>query len=230
MGWTAPATFSVSEIVTASKLNTHIRDNLKYLKGQAGAIAIEDTMVLANELQIYRTTGTGPSAFRIKTTDNADSSYLLFHDPTNTGRAYMRYNNPGAAAANTLDITCVDGPIALLPGTNVGIGTVAPQGKIHIVGATGRALFFDHAGFTTTPITILPAASVASFMMVFGVVISNQPAFSGSVGSTQGPGGNIDITVGADVVRIAISAGGGVTIVRNSGSNTHKCSLWMMYI
>jgi hypothetical protein len=31
MAWTAPATFSTSEVVTATKLNTHIRDNMKEL-------------------------------------------------------------------------------------------------------------------------------------------------------------------------------------------------------
>lgn len=29
MAWTPPATFGVNEIVTASKLNTHVRDNMK---------------------------------------------------------------------------------------------------------------------------------------------------------------------------------------------------------
>jgi hypothetical protein len=29
MAWTAPATFSTSEVVTATKLNTHLRDNMK---------------------------------------------------------------------------------------------------------------------------------------------------------------------------------------------------------
>lgn len=32
MAWTTPASYTTSEVVTASKLNTHLRDNLAYLK------------------------------------------------------------------------------------------------------------------------------------------------------------------------------------------------------
>lgn len=65
MGWTAPATYSVNEIVTASKLNTHIRDNLAYLKGQAGAVAIEDAVTAAGMItavDAFNVTSDGSSA------------------------------------------------------------------------------------------------------------------------------------------------------------------------
>ncbi len=35
--WTAPRTWATGEIVTAAIMNTHLRDNLDYLKGQADA-------------------------------------------------------------------------------------------------------------------------------------------------------------------------------------------------
>src|SRR5436309_5601123 len=44
MAWTAPATWTVGQLVTAATMNTHVRDNLKYLKGQAGQVAIEDAI------------------------------------------------------------------------------------------------------------------------------------------------------------------------------------------
>src|SRR5262245_46460563 len=48
MGWTAPATWAVSEVVTASKMNTHVRDNLDYLKGTAGQISLDSDLVVTN--------------------------------------------------------------------------------------------------------------------------------------------------------------------------------------
>src|SRR5262245_3580658 len=47
MPWTVPASWSVSEVVTAAKMNTHIRDNLNYLKGAAGTVAIDSAMTIA---------------------------------------------------------------------------------------------------------------------------------------------------------------------------------------
>ena len=47
MAWTAPRTHTVGELITASILNTHIRDNLLYLKGNAGTITFDAAIVTA---------------------------------------------------------------------------------------------------------------------------------------------------------------------------------------
>lgn len=44
MSWTAPRTWVTAEIVTASQMNTHVRDNLRYLKGLSGPVAIGDVL------------------------------------------------------------------------------------------------------------------------------------------------------------------------------------------
>ena len=36
MAWTTPATYATNEVLASSKLNTHVRDNLRYLKGLDG--------------------------------------------------------------------------------------------------------------------------------------------------------------------------------------------------
>ena len=59
MAWTAPRTWVVSEIVTASHMNTHVRDQLLYLKGQAGAVELEDDLSIIDTLTI---TSDGSSA------------------------------------------------------------------------------------------------------------------------------------------------------------------------
>lgn len=42
MAWTAPRTWVTGEIVTSALLNTHVRDNLRYLKGTDGGVSLDD--------------------------------------------------------------------------------------------------------------------------------------------------------------------------------------------
>lgn len=48
MGWTAPSTFTVGQLVTAAAMNTNIRDNLNYLRGLAGAVNIRSALGLTD--------------------------------------------------------------------------------------------------------------------------------------------------------------------------------------
>lgn len=48
MAWTTPRSYTAGDLITAAILNTHIRDNLLYLKGKAGAITLEDDIITAN--------------------------------------------------------------------------------------------------------------------------------------------------------------------------------------
>ncbi len=48
MAWTAPRTWTTGEIVTASMLNTDIRDNLRYMKGLDGDVRIEDDLAIGS--------------------------------------------------------------------------------------------------------------------------------------------------------------------------------------
>lgn len=45
MAWTSPLTWVASSTLTSATLNTHIRDNLKFLKGTDGTITIEDALI-----------------------------------------------------------------------------------------------------------------------------------------------------------------------------------------
>lgn len=73
MAWTTPATYTTGEIVTASKLNTHIRDNLRYLKGLDGGILLENT------LSVNYAAGTSSGAtFNLRnTTSSADFGGII---------------------------------------------------------------------------------------------------------------------------------------------------------
>jgi len=48
MAWSSPRTFIAGEIITASIMNTHVRDNLRYLHGDDGAPTIKSGLVIDN--------------------------------------------------------------------------------------------------------------------------------------------------------------------------------------
>lgn len=49
MAWTAPSTWADGSLVNAAQLNAQIRDNMAYLKGQAGSPYIESAIELAEQ-------------------------------------------------------------------------------------------------------------------------------------------------------------------------------------
>ena len=50
MAWTAPRTWVTGEVVTAALMNTHVRDDLRYLKGLDGGVTIEDDLDIGANL------------------------------------------------------------------------------------------------------------------------------------------------------------------------------------
>lgn len=48
MSWTAPRDWVAGEIVTASIMNTHVRDQLRYLKGLDGVVTTESGLIVDN--------------------------------------------------------------------------------------------------------------------------------------------------------------------------------------
>ena len=53
MAWTLPRTWVAGEIVTAALMNTHIRDNERFLKGLDGAITLSDALILPDGAGYY---------------------------------------------------------------------------------------------------------------------------------------------------------------------------------
>lgn len=52
MAWTAPRTWTIGELVTKTILDTHVRDNFLYLKGNAGDVTIEDDVIIQQSTNI----------------------------------------------------------------------------------------------------------------------------------------------------------------------------------
>ena len=52
MGWTTPRTWTTAEVVTASIMNTHLRDNMDYLEDWLGAIGQSTAAVVTGSRAI----------------------------------------------------------------------------------------------------------------------------------------------------------------------------------
>lgn len=53
MGWTTPRDWTVGEIATEAIMDTHIKDNLRYLKGLDGAVTLSDALILPDGAGYY---------------------------------------------------------------------------------------------------------------------------------------------------------------------------------
>lgn len=254
MAWTAPASWSVSEIVIASKMNAQIRDNLKYLKGQAGAVAIEDNVGVVDVaptsdwtpttqyLTVATAASPGSAGVALKgARSGSDSAFAALYGVNlaatgsdKTGGA-VSFNRDGAAdSANISFSTRNAGTVAerarIDKAGNVGIGTTTPQGKLHAVGAGGGFMFLSASAVTSLQ-TLAAAGTVTSAASIFawdhnntggGNVLGTQPVLVGLAGSMA--------IVNTDTITIAVTAGGGITVQRTSGTNgTHDVNMIVIY-
>lgn len=87
MAWTLPRTWVTGEIVTASLMNTHVRDNLRYSKGLDGVPTIESGLVIDNT--------DGDEYLKLPLLSTAESSTVLategkvaFDEQTHTPKYY----------------------------------------------------------------------------------------------------------------------------------------------
>lgn len=129
MAWTAPKTWVVGAVLTAADLNTHLRDNLAYLKGGAGTVTLDagqnvsgavvatnnpgapDDTLYSRSAIAASGTGTGVvGALGFRTPGKA--SYAIYADPT-TGVASIRGSGGGgttSGSSKTLWHSGNDGP------------------------------------------------------------------------------------------------------------------------
>jgi hypothetical protein len=230
MAWTAPASWSVSEIVLASKMNTHIRDNLDYLKGNAGAVAISDRVgitVAANNttgdlsldgaygaINDYHQIGwLGVSAIRGIASAGGEMSFDFILQSAGsgtiaTGRNVMRMNGGNG---------------------NVGIGTTSPQGKIHAVGAGGSFVFLSANAVDGTLQTLLSAGTITQSAWINGYDRNNTTAGVVNSLSMLRPGDPATSIVNTDTVQYTVTGAGALTVQRTAGGSTHQINFLVMY-
>lgn len=162
MAWTAPKTWSVGELVTAANLNIHLRDNLKYLKGQAGTVTLEDLLKItaaSSGLELDNTSssisgrisssGGGQLVFDI----NRDFFGAAFDD-TAKSHARMRLDGNSTSSFVTIETAAAANTVAservrVAGDGKVGIGTTGPQSRLGVAG--NAAIGSTYAGTNAAP-------------------------------------------------------------------------------
>lgn len=246
MAWTAPATYNVGDILTSANLNTYVRDNLNYLKGNAGRVTIADG------LTIPVTSGTNGMGLRIANggtdianfqgLDLAGNSYIFF--ATNRqfdGSAWQQLNT---RAAGLLQITqdslgyytfaassnTTTQRMAIDNTGNMGIGTTTPQGKLHAVGAGGGFMFLSANAVDGTLQTLAVAGTVTQSAAFWAYDRNNTGGgFAQVSGNMLALNQTFNIT-NTDTVQVAVTAGGAITVQRTAGTNgTHQWNALVLY-
>lgn len=253
MVWTAPKAWGVSELVTAANMNTHVRDNLKYLKGQAGTVAIEADITITNNIgqQItmihsggtikdYRgVTSSGLGLWDVNRSnasgtfdDTAKSHARITLDPSGTASS-IQFATASAANTAATEVVRIAGD------GKVGFGTAAPQGRLHSYDAISGFLKWEFDGVDGTARTVIPNGAGDVLYRLAGISVvrasdGTTQAYSdfGAIG-TPTPGGTFDIYAagaGANKCTVTVNANGSVTVARSAGSLTYKVSLLLTWL
>lgn len=239
MAWSSPPTWSVAQLVTAAQMQV-LSDDLKYLKGQAGAITLEDRLeipcVSGTDGKGLRFTSGGTGMGNFQTLDLGSNSYVFYAaNRYFDGTQWQQLNSRAGGSYQIKDDTVTWATFAAASSTqtermrldnagNLGIGSQAPQGKIHAVGAGGSMLFLSCNAVDGTLQTPVVAGTVTQFA-AFWIVDRNNTG-----GGTIQASGNMINTLGGtfnmvntDTVAVTVTAGGAITVQRTVGTNgTHQ--------
>lgn len=251
MAWTTPDSYSVGEILAAAKLNTHLRDNLRYLKGLDGAVTIESPLTVSGAtpalMLLSHTSGPYPSYQGIGSTGvggwdiNRNPASGSFGD---TAKSHARIALDGSGATSFMQFltanaanTAASERMRITGAGSVGIGVTAPQGPLHVFGALSGVIHYEFDGVDGTARTVLPNATgdvVYAYWAAWVIRASTGEVRSDSISGTGAtPGSNITLqtlNAGADVCQLQVNANGAVTVQRTAGAKTYKVGLWMLWL
>lgn len=256
MAWTAPASYGVGDVLTAANLNTYLRDNLKYLKGQAGAVSLEDNLgvvdatptsdwVPTNQYMTIATAASpGSASVALKgARSGSDSAFAVLYGinlsatgSDKTGGA-VSFNRDGAAnSANISFLTRNAGAIAegmrIDKAGNLGVGITAPQGKLHAFDTESGIFLWRTATVVGSTVAVLAAGSVVAGLAGFYIVYDGSNRSSGSIPNIAATG-TLAVThtlhTGTGTYVLHLNANGSVDVQRTSGSGTGQISLWLLY-
>lgn len=224
MAWTAPATYSVAQIMTAASMNL-IRDNLNYLKGNAGTVTIASGVIVQGGGRYEPVGGV--------------SSYLSFYNATSGNESRIQDGGTGAVSefqirpGNVLRAS-FDGTRAYLT-DNLGIGTAAPQGKLHGYDSIAGFMHWKYDGVDGTIRVVIPNGTgdvLYRFACLYVARSSGGTTLGGSI-SAVNPSTTTLLTDGpsGDVLALHANADGSIDVQRTSGTTaTFKVSLWLTWL
>lgn len=221
MAFTTPKTWSVGELVTAANMNTHLRDNLSYLKGQAGG-----TIVIEANMSIGPTSAAANASIDLGGNSSGDfSTFIDFHaaEATYSDFALRVIRN---AAANGTSVIAHRGTGAISI-------TRADGGSFLTTGAGGAGGWqhFMRTGIAGTAVVALSAGSVSyalHWRFVCKPSTGTENHGSGSTGII--PGSSSLYSSGSDICTLHINADGSVDIQRTGGSLTYTVSIDFLWL
>ena len=233
MAWSSPRTWNTGDIVTAAQLNTELRDNLNYLKGNSGLVnlasSLDTTGVLRATGATSPPTGAGTELIYV-----GGTGYLLAYDRSAAGF------RPLIMAGTTLEWDVASTPAMMLDANrNLGIGTMSPQGRLHGYDTISGFIHWKYDGVDGTVRTIVPdGTGDCLYLLRFMSVVR---CSDGTRTSAQGEvlnNGIFDIasnqtlgTPGSDTLRLRVNTNGSIDIFRNTGTTyTFKVGLWLLWL
>jgi hypothetical protein len=243
MGWTAPRTWSVGEVVTKAIMDTHVRDNLRYLKGLDGAVTIEDRLTLpvasgTNGRGLRFASGANDFAGLQGFDDGSISYAIMAANRYFDGSAYQQMNaraganlvlngagflifNTFATSSNTqVERARIDSSGRL------GLGTNSPLGPIHADGALGGGVLWEYDGVDGTSRTVATGLSYVATVL-YAVRDSNGTTYGGTVNGMTTTA--FPVNDGTNILKLEIT-GGNLICQRTGGTRTYKVQLWAIYI
>lgn len=250
MAWNNPTNTSVLQVWTSAKVN-ETYDNIRYLKGQAGTVQIENNVNFGAATPGASTRlGVGANGSGARTSyidlagdDTWGDGLRLIRDAAGTSRivhrgtADFQLQTIEAAAMWFRTNSALRGGWSAAG--NWAVGNTDPQGRIHATGPNGGGcIFWDYNGFGGSDVQILPSGTVTNALTGIGIlkpvstavgsfVLNGSSTLSPGVGATVYTLGSPTVT---DSVVITCTASGGVTIRRGAGSQTYKVSVWLTWI
>jgi hypothetical protein len=150
----------------------------------------------------------------------------------------LNISNQGASGITTttaLNIASQSGSTnnyaAIMRGI-VGIGAAtSPQGLLHAYDTISGLLFWEYDGLDATVRTIIPNDSGDVLYRLFAAYVirdSSGNAVSNITGVNNGA--SVNITVGANTVRLRVNANGAADIARTAGTDTIKVVLFLIWL
>jgi hypothetical protein len=114
---------------------------------------------------------------------------------------------------------------------NVGIGTASPQGIIHSYDSIGGFLVWEYDGLDATVRTAIPNGSGDVLYRLHASYVLRDSATAVASGTTDvSNGASVNLTVGANTVRLRVNADGSCDVARTAGTDTIKVNLVLTWL
>ena len=222
MAWTSPTTWSVGAVVTASQLNTQIRDNLRYLKGLDGAVQIENTLQPGYGFN----TQFPAAAISIPASTHATSRRALF--AVDDWQFMQDFNGNGTKDFAFYQVSAALRRFVIDTSGRVGIGATSPTGQFHVKGAISNWIFFEFDALAGVAQTVLATSSLSYAMAGTAICRPSNGASptTTSLAANNPTSFNIYNDGGGNNCQLTY-ASGGFTVARTAGALTYKVSIFL---